>query len=510
MTHPTAPRPGPRSFRFAPSLSALSFLGTLSVPISGAALAVPAFAMLCAPAARADEPSTAEALRQLQAALEAERRARQELEARLHAVEMAGTRPTQEEISQSVESYLAEKDLFDAAPIGFSIPSAGNLIDLSVILDAQFGTSTATNSALPFIDLGDHDPRVRGANVRNEEIVVSADVDPYLYGFLDIVYKIDEEGESTFELEEAYGLTKTLPYGLQLKFGQFFTEFGRTNPTHPHSWEFFNFPVILGRVFGGDGFRGQGMRMSWILPTCSKCPITLYGTWQNATGETQASFLGVEGEQVGPYVLGSRDVANLTDLTYSARAEMSCDFAGSCGSTYTWLAGLSGAFGPNATGPHGTTQIYGGDFTLKWKPATTDAGWPWVAFLTEAVYRDYHADSQVQSVDDGMGGFTDVDVVGGQLKDWGLYSQVVYGFARPWSVGARIDYAHSDGAYLGSAFRATAALTYYPSEFSRVRLQLQYDDVEGLSEEAPGNRDGNFSVWLGFDLSLGKHGAHKF
>ena len=53
-------------------------------------------------------------------------------------------------------------------------------------------------------------------------------------------------------------------------------------------------------------------------------------------------------------------------------------------------------------------------------------------------------------------------------------------------------------------------LTYYPSEFSRVRLQLQYDDVLGLSEEAPGNRDGNFSVWLGFDLSLGKHGAHKF
>src|SRR5262249_23536050 len=149
----------------------------------------------------------------------------------------AAAAPTQDEINQMVESYLSEKSLYEAAPKEATIPSAGSLIDISVILDAHFGTSTATDAALSHaIALGDHAPPLRGANVRKEEIVVSADVDPYFYGFLDVVWKIDEDGETKTELEEAYGLTTSLPCHLQLKFGQFFTEFGRANPSHPHAW----------------------------------------------------------------------------------------------------------------------------------------------------------------------------------------------------------------------------------------------------------------------------------
>ena len=62
---------------------------------------------------------------------------------------------------------------------------------------------------------------------------------------------------------------------------------------HPHAWEFHDYPVILGRLFGGDGFRGQGARLSWQLPLCSKCPVTVLAGFQNARGSTQASFLGV-------------------------------------------------------------------------------------------------------------------------------------------------------------------------------------------------------------------------
>ena len=484
-----------------------------------AAFVIPALALFAAAfprEARADDAPDASEVKRLREELDAERRARAEeraeLERRLSALEKQ-QRPTmsQDEIGAAVESYMQEKDLFDAAPRGAVIPSAGNLIDVSVILDAHFGTSTATDAALSRgIALGDHDPHVRGANVRNEEIVMSADVDPYFYGFLDIVYKIDEEGESTFELEEAYGLTTALPAHLQLKFGQFFTEFGRANPTHPHAWEFHDYPVILGRVFGGDGLRGQGMRLAWDLPLCSRCPVKVLAGWQNARGETQASFLGVEGDAIGEHELQHRDVANLTDLAYHGRIEMSCDEPGRCGSTFTWLAGLSAAIGPNSTGPNGYTHVLGADFYLKWRPKATDAGWPWVAWQTEAVYRDYHADRQHQSISDGLGGTTDVLVGTRDYEDWGLYSQVVWGFKRPWSIGGRIDYADSDGAFEGSHFRASLALSYYPSEFSRIRLQAQYDHVDGLSSAFPGDRDGNFSIWLGFDLSLGKHGAHKF
>lgn len=498
--HPIhCPQWAPRPFV---KLIASAFLIPVAVTLATAAFA---------PSARADDASVAQEIQKLREALETERKARVELERRLAAMERGPGAPTHEEITSAVEDYLAQKDLFEAAPPSMKIPSAGNLIDLSVILDAQFGGSTATDAALSqAIALGDHDPHVRGANVRNEELVVSADVDPYFYGFLDVVYKIDEEGESQLELEEAYGLTTSLPAGLQVKLGQFFTEFGRTNPTHPHAWEFFDTPVILGRIFGGDGWRGQGARVSWIVPTCSKCSFTLLGGFQNPVGETEASFYGVAGEQMGAYVLEARDVSNLTDLAYNVRAEASCDAPGPCGSTFSWLAGLSGGFGPNATGENGSTRIYGADFFLKWKPAHTDGGWPWVAWQTEGVYRDYHADDQVQTVDDGMGGFVSVSLPSHRYVDWGLYSQVVYGFARPWSVGARVDYADSDGIYAGSYWRASLALTYFPSEFSRIRLQLQYDDIEGLHSEFPGDSDANFSVWLGFDFSLGKHGAHKF
>lgn len=473
-------------------------------------------AVAFAPSAHADDAAVLEELRRLRTELDAERAARAAeraaLEKRLAAVEGSASpaAATSDEIASAVDRYLEEKTLFETAPPHLTIPGSGSLIDVSLILDVTFGTSTATDAGLASIALGDHDPHVRGANVRNEELVFSADVDPYFYGFLDLVYKLDEAGESAFELEEAYAVSTSLPYGLQAKVGQFFTEFGRTNPTHPHAWEFLDQPVILGRVFGADGWRGQGARMSWMVPgTCF--PLTVLAGFQNARGETQAAFLGEEGEEVGDHVTGTRDVANLSDLAYHARIEASRDLGeGGCRGITTVLAGVSGGWGPNSTGPKGRTGVYGADLTVKWRPRATDAGWPFLHWMSEAVFREYRADDQIRTVDDGLGGTMDVPVAARTYEDWGGYSQLVWGFCRPWSVGARIDYAASDGIYAGDHWRASGALTYYPSEFSRIRLQVQYDHVDGLGSASPGDRDGNFSVWLNFDFSLGKHGAHKF
>lgn len=472
-----------------------------------------------APSALADDAAVLEELRRLRAELDAEKAShaaeRAALEKRLAAVE-AGAAPsspgtaTSDEIATAVDRYLEERSLFETAPQNLTIPGSGALIDVSVILDATFGTSTATDAGLSSIALGDHDPHVRGANVRNEELVFSADVDPYFYGFLDLVYKLDEVGESAFELEEAYAVTTSLPYGLQAKVGQFFTEFGRTNPTHPHAWEFLDYPVILGRVFGADGWRGQGARMSFIVPHAC-FPLTILAGFQNARGETQAPFLGAGGESVGAHVTLDRDVANLTDLAYHARIEASRDFGeGGCRGITTALAGVSGGWGPNSTGPKGRSSVYGADLTVKWRPLATDAGWPFLHWMSEAVFRDYRADDQIQTVNDGMGGTIDVPVAARTYEDWGGYSQLVWGFCRPWTVGARIDYAASDGISEGDHWRASGALTYHPSEFGRIRLQVQYDHVAGLDASSPGDREGNVSVWLNFDFSFGKHGAHKF
>jgi len=95
-------------------------------------------------------------------------------------------------------------------------------------------------------------------------------------------------------------------------------------------------------------------------------------------------------------------------------------------------------------------------------------------------------------------------------KDWGTYAQILAGFARPWVAGFRIDWVDGDGASTGGIgtldrrLRLSPNITYYPSEFSKIRLQANFDKVQELG-------DHRFdSIWLQFEILFGSHGAHKF
>lgn len=435
---------------------------------------------LAAAAASAQEAE--EWKRQLEAERAAREADRREFERRLEALEARKN----EGLRTEVEAYLEEHDPFEEEHGGHHHSG----VDIAAFLDVTVGGSTATDEALAQINLGDHDPRVRGINVRNEELVVSADIGSHFHALLGVVYKIDD-GESDFELEEAFVLATALPAGLEVKAGQYFVEFGAVNALHPHAWEFLNQPVILGRVFGGDGWRGQGVRLSWIAPTA--LPFMVLVGAQNARGETQASFLGEEGETVGDYVLADRPFESLSDLAWNARAEVSRDFA-----ALSARLGLSFGYGPNGTGPDASTAIYGIDLRLDWRGDCADAGRPCVTWQTEVVWRDYEAAAQ-----------TDPLVLPATTyEDWGLYTQVVWSFHDRWTSGVRYDFASSDGAYPGAAHRLSVALTYHASERARIRLQANWDDVEGLDALVPGAGDHAFSLWINVNVALGRHGAH--
>jgi hypothetical protein len=342
---------------------------------------------------------------------------------------------------------------------------------------------------------GDHDPAVRGFTIPNEELTLDGAVDPYFKGFVNVVYKVDREGESAFELEEAYILTTSLPSNLQLKGGQFFVEFGRQNQQHPHAWAFVDQPLVLNRMFGPDGLRGQGARLSWLLPTSwyTEAMVSV----MNAGGETMFSFGSPESSEIHGGVPVEHEVNGGTDLVLVPRVSTSFDLT----ETQTLLLGVSSAFGPNSSGTSSRTRIYGADAYWKWKSATAAQGFPFLSIQGEVMARNYDAAQRFESL---VSSFILPEET---LKDQGGYAQVLWGIRPRLVAGFRGEWADGNDAAFDSEIRANRTrfspnFTYYPSEFSKVRLQYNFDDRKGIGRD--------HSLWLQFEFILGAHAAHRF
>ena len=385
-------------------------------------------------------------------------------------------------------AYAQETPPPAPAPLVIASGSAGkNYVNLS--LDGLFAVGASTEPDVPGLETGGHDPAQRGFTVQNVELVLDGAVDPYFKGQANVVLQITPEGGTIVELEEVYATTTSLPRNLQVKVGQYFTEFGRLNPTHPHSWDFVDQPLVSGRMFGGDGLRSVGARLSWLMPTPFYSEL-LIGV-ENASGETMTSFGSVSGETQFGRPLDPEVVKTLGDLLYVPRWNGSFDL----GDTQTLVVGASGAFGPNATGAGADTEIGGIDLFWKWKSARADKGFPFVKVQAEVMARSYEAAATPLLPAD-------------TYHDHGAYAQVVWGIQPMWTVGARYDRVGGDVGSdpLDPRFqpRQRAALegTWYPTEYSKLRLQYAYDDRTGFP-------DAN-SVWLQVEFLLGAHAAHKF
>ena len=369
---------------------------------------------------------------------------------------------------------------------------------MNISFDGLFSFAGSSARDLYNVEVGDHDPQQRGFNARNAEIAIDGAVDPYFEGFANIVLKLDNNNGTEIELEEAFLQTTSLPFGLQVKGGQFFDAFGRINSTHPHTWEFADSPLVNGRLLGPDGLRGVGAQISWTVPVSWYSQI-LFAV-QNGRGGTAYSFRnpGDDGVFYGRQTI-DREASALRDFAFVPRWENSFNLS----DTQTVLVGASGAFGSNDTGPHSSTQIYGGDLLYKWKSARAEGGFPFLKWQTEGMYRRFEAGR----------GLDDSFPVSETFDDWGMYSQVLWGFKKGWVAGLRGDYLHmEDSLYTDditrqSRSRISANLTWYPTEFSKLRLQYNHDFLE--ENEFLAGRDVD-SVFFQFEFILGAHGAHKF
>jgi hypothetical protein len=369
---------------------------------------------------------------------------------------------------------------------------------MNISFDGVFSLAYSSDPHLDQLEVGDHDPQQRGFNARNLELAFDGAVDPYFQGFANIVFKLDNDNETDVEVEEAFMQTTGLPWGLQLKAGQFFSAFGRINPSHPHTWDFADDPLVHGLFLGSDGLRGVGAQISWTLPVSWYSQFIL--GMQNGRGNTGFSFRnpGEDGTFFGRLTT-DREIRGLQDFVYVPRWENSVDLS----PTQTVLAGISGAFGPNETGADSYTQIYGADLLYKWKSPKAEGGFPFLKWQTEAIYRRFEA---------GRGADQSFPVAE-TFHDWGLYSQVLWGFKKGWTAGIRGDYLHmQDSAFTNSPDRQSrerisADLTWYPTEFSKIRLQYNHDFLEENDFLSERQAD---ALFLQFEFILGAHGAHKF
>jgi hypothetical protein len=394
-----------------------------------------------------------------------------------------------------VRETIARLDSAANAPAPAPARASGAYMNIG--FDGMLAGGWSTNEDVRSIQKGDHDPHVRGFTIPQGEMSLDAVVDPYFRGFANIVHKVDENGETGVELEELYFLTTSLPGRLQLKGGQFLTDFGRQNATHPHAWAFVDQPLVLNRMFGADGMRGQGLRLSWLLPTAFYAEAMV--TVQNATGGTMFSFLSPESAEIHGADPFTRSIGSGRDLVYVPRLTGSFDPTDN--TTFLW--GVSAATGPNTGGTTTRSTLYGADLYWKWKSARAAAGFPFVSFQAEAIARNY--DTEVRLVQDAPATTYPAET----LKDQGGYVEALWGIKPRMVLGMRAERVTADPSAVTiedrvDRTRLSPNFTWYPTEFSRLRFQYNYDDRDMLV------RPKDNSLWIQFEFIMGAHAAHKF
>lgn len=393
----------------------------------------------------------------------------------LSAIAAAQPVPPADDLGDDIDAALAA----DAAAAAEAAPSStGSRVLQSLNPDLAF----IADFALAWFDQdenlqgGDHDPQENGFAMTSLELAIGKEVDPYFRFDANLVFSADG-----VEVEEAYATTLDLPYSLQARAGQFLNRFGRQNSTHPHQWDFADQPFALSRVFGGEANRGVGVELSWLTPM--PWYVEVIGSITDARGEgTARSFIG-DAERAVKTPLDLQDT-----LVAKSFHELSPDLS--------LLWGASYATGPSGLRRGDRADVIGVDGYLKFRPITRQSHTV-IAITTEWLWRRR-------------------EVPGDSFVDVSGYAQLFWRFAPRWGTAVRYEYGspavNRAGEHVGDPLdpdwtearhRAAAALTFWPSEFSRLRAQVSLDAPRWLPDPI-------VAGFLTLEVAIGAHGAHAF
>ncbi|MEP6938624.1 MAG: hypothetical protein ABI846_02585 [Rudaea sp.] len=334
---------------------------------------------------------------------------------------------------------------------------------------------------------GGTEPIPRGISVGESEVSLAANIDDKFYGQLTLSYA--DQGDSAHtNIEEAFIDTTTLPAGLTLRAGRFFSDIGYLNSHHAHTDNFVDRPLVYQSLLA-DQYGDDGVQVHWLAPT---------DFYLSLGGEL---FRGQNYPSAGA---GHQGVGAKT-----AFAHLGGDF----GDENSWLGGVSVlkfATRNGQDGFSGDETLYVADGTWKWAPQgnTKDGG---VTVRSEFMVdrRDGVVDTLSSAAAPPVDPFS---LAAPELAEpWagtrrGMYIEGIYRINRTWDTGYRFDrlWAAGSGPYASTfdPLRHSVMLTWRNSEFSLLRLQYSHDELN------PNQTDN--ALYLQYQVSLGAHGAHKF
>jgi hypothetical protein len=408
--------------------------------------------------------------------------------------------------SDLLQSQSREGSAFDQSKF---VPDIACILDVSGIVrniaDQEYYSLTIPGFSFPFLNqpntsgLNAH----RGINFNYGELSLYSVVDPYF----DLFAVLDLAPENA-GLEEAYFTTRKLPYGLNIKAGKFLSSFGRVNEQHEHYWDFANRPLIATALFGEDGLNEIGIHATWVAPTFYFLVFgaeVMNGTNEQSFGTTgfndPQSLIAVNAVQ-GPnlyvgFIRSSFDIEDASILLGISNA------TGSTRNDQGYSKGMGNAV-------DASTDIIAGDLTVKYSLDATR----FVSFQSEYMYRVMNG---TEYTNDSVSHITNLSRALDKHNS-GFYAQVAAKFDQCWEIGFRYDLLMQNDVILNSVSqhmpsdlpRYSAMIEYNPTEFSRLRFQIdsdmsRYAQVSGELASQPYTQ-----IILQANLIIGAHGAHAF
>ena len=367
---------------------------------------------------------------------------------------------------------------------------------ISMVLNGQFNDyseNTADYELSGFSLQGEGGLAREGFSLGESEITISASIDQLLFGQTTVALH-DHEGETEVEIELAFIETLALANGFTLRAGRFYSSISYLNEKHIHAWNFTDAPLIYRGLFGNQ-LSTDGLKLSYLLPT-----------------DVYIEFGGSLGN--GNQHPGSGEHGGVGDWLVYART------GGDLGISHSWQASMShwqsnpenreygGGHGhdENLTDPvlfNGDTDISNIALVYKWAP-NGNFKHKNITLLGEYFYLNEKGELNNSS-----------ELASYDGKQYGGFIEGIYQFSSQWRTGVRYDWLGSklmasdtelliDADLDFSGFhpqRYSLMLEWLPSEFSRLRAQINHDK-SSHSEDT--------QLLLQYTVNIGAHSAHSF